>query len=700
MARSVGRPARSGYAILSIFLVISLSSPVAALVATSSGTEGQTAPFRIGEPRVGDEGTYVQTSNVGHLSRSFSFKWLEPGATYDEARARVLANRLEISGWQDDAIVAFEPGHFAPRHPIWESVWNASVEAGGLPPLQPEGTAHGVMRSWGVGAPNVPCGLRHPFAGKEVKVGDAVTAHSSCLPAFAGLLTWTISNITVSDAGRIATVALVAAVGEEPAARLYFAEGAAYPSRMTFRGFDPNGAEYELLSGRPGTTPLANEAHVLVAPPPAVALVPRPLWGIDDSETSHPFPLSHAWRAAVNAPHFAGLREFLTDHPKAYVVAATSEHHDGALEGHSWHMTVSDGSAVLQLRATRDATLALDQVGYLPGAYSFEVEQAEQPSTPLPPPAALPSHAPQLRGALQQMNAMLPGFEGQDIAWRFHFQCESSIACDKPQQNLVVESTTYDTSLDGSEALRYMAAAFDNTGNLTWIDWGTREVMRETLLPVPPASAGSPPESAPLVQGPTSDRPARLPTAAAVAASAVAAASLLWLAAKALAAWGGFSRVEPGEHPVQRRILEFVGANPGIHRSALKRAMALSNGRFEYHLERLVAAGKLLATSDGPFVTYRQPISDRIDELVVKASRTASLGSLLETIGTQPGLTRARLAKSTGMGRSSVHLLVKRLQDLALLDVREGAVYLTVIGATVRRRIHDRAIQASADSSP
>ncbi len=112
---------------------------------------------------------------------------------------------------------------------------------------------------------------------------------------------------------------------------------------------------------------------------------------------------------------------------------------------------------------------------------------------------------------------------------------------------------------------------------------------------------------------------------------------------------------------VRHRVLDAVGAKPGIHMRELARTLNVSLGDITHHVRSLESEGAIIGISDGHFRRYFLPTlvlpreSRRLNEddrrLLAECRRPASLAIILSLAAEGPlrhGQLRGRLGRSKG----------------------------------------------------
>lgn len=195
--------------------------------------------------------------------------------------------------------------------------------------------------------------------------------------------------------------------------------------------------------------------------------------------------------------------------------------------------------------------------------------------------------------------------------------------------------------------------------------------------------------------------------AAAAAATVVAGAGAAWTGARwrrglPLIGAFGFSRLLQDQlldHPVRRRIVDLVTAQPGIHPQGLVRQLSLTRGAVEHHLRILEKAGHVRGKPVQGRMCYFA--AGKVDVRVQPAAavlRAPLARNILETALGEPGLSLTDLTSRLGCSYGAMLYHVDRLEDSGMVrrERRGGTVTLVaqtlgeqalaVVGGTVPNR--------------
>lgn len=425
---------------------------------------------------------------------------------------------------------------------------------------------------------------------------------------------------------------------------------------------------------------------------PKIDLAPRQPWGPDDSGVEHPFPLSAAWQKAASDLAFRDFGDYLAGHPDAAAWDADySEERQGSTTYRVWRMLViSDGEPFYLVAKQTEQYVggpATDLFGIPPAGppvatYEFSTGSASVSGITNDD---LPKQLPTVASGLAYWQA-LTGDAEPGNAWGL----DSCFACHGPGRSLKAGRDLFDrpaTPILGSTPDPTIVSSFvilDETGRPTGLWRQDSEYVRTAggLLGKGPGSGME--SSVAVLAG----HPFTVATLGAVAipVTTTAGASFLavlvgllvwfWPALKGLPFLGLFSRVREDkllEHPVRRRVMDQVEAQPGIHYQELLRAMGGGKGSLEHHLRKL-EEGRLVRAVRGPRYTCYFPWSANAasrDE--APALKSDGARRVFAAVQAHPGITGQDLAARTGLSASSVSEHVSRLAAAGLVrSSREG----------------------------
>ncbi|MCA1818643.1 MAG: hypothetical protein LC620_01090, partial [Halobacteriales archaeon] len=290
----------------------------------------------------------------GAFPTEVEFQWQADGVSFDETGARVAVNQLTV-GTHDAAQDRLETFMLVPgttREAAWttEQSWNSTVPGFFAVPGG-NGTDEEHLQNWNFQGRTASlwCGIRNDLQGAHVDLAQDVPVTATC---WDGPGSWNVEGYAMH-----ATKVLQGGNARMVTFRVFyhdrghtydfmewaFREDLPYPVNMTLPG--GAGARYDLTAFAPGAQPILAETRTIASAPPPVVFAPRQPWGPDETGLRHPFPASAAFRQARDDPQWTGLRDFLAQHPKAYVGTAGYWEDTYDFVQRSWTMVVTDGSA-------------------------------------------------------------------------------------------------------------------------------------------------------------------------------------------------------------------------------------------------------------------------------------------------------------------------------------------------------------------
>ncbi len=117
----------------------------------------------------------------------------------------------------------------------------------------------------------------------------------------------------------------------------------------------------------------------------------------------------------------------------------------------------------------------------------------------------------------------------------------------------------------------------------------------------------------------------------------------------------------------QKRVLKFIHANPGAHKSGIKQALGMGWGTVCFHTDNLIEAKKIHAIREGARVhMFEQTVPEPIARCAV-ALRQRHSQMLLELIEAAPDTNVSELARQVGAARRTIRVRLQHLQDAGLL---------------------------------
>lgn len=178
-------------------------------------------------------------------------------------------------------------------------------------------------------------------------------------------------------------------------------------------------------------------------------------------------------------------------------------------------------------------------------------------------------------------------------------------------------------------------------------------------------------------------------TPALAAATVLLPTALLWKLAS-LAALRRRARKDP---PMERRILDAVHAEPGIHHGELRRRVSAANGTLEHYLRRLLADGRLHRVQTPGYTCYVATGGAGADDVKARtALKSPTARGLLARLAGRDA-TVLTLAADAGLPLSTAHYHVAKLVKAGLVaaDRSQRPLNLTLTpagndaAATLRR---------------
>jgi predicted transcriptional regulator len=169
---------------------------------------------------------------------------------------------------------------------------------------------------------------------------------------------------------------------------------------------------------------------------------------------------------------------------------------------------------------------------------------------------------------------------------------------------------------------------------------------------------------------------------AAASAAVLLPAYLLW---HALFPAGVFRHRAP-RPSLREEIAAAVGAEPGIHHMQLVRRIGKGNGTVQYHVGRLIKAGKVVRVRAKGYACYF--LNGSTDSGLMAASaalRSGSAQRILEQAVAGPSRSLSELATDLGLSVSTVHYHVGRLAEAHVLRVEKAGPARVITAAEAGR---------------
>ncbi len=121
------------------------------------------------------------------------------------------------------------------------------------------------------------------------------------------------------------------------------------------------------------------------------------------------------------------------------------------------------------------------------------------------------------------------------------------------------------------------------------------------------------------------------------------------------------------------KLVEYILENPGAHFSLIKKQLALPNGSAGYHLRVLETAGFIKSRNDG-FRKRFYPFGYKVPEFQLRGAEVR----IVEIVGSNPGITQAKLAKKMKVTQPAVAYHLRALREKGVVvTVRGGGTRLT-----------------------
>ncbi len=459
---------------------------------------------------------------------------------------------------------------------------------------------------------------------------------------------------------------------------------------FTMTGFESNSS----LTASPN---LPSAEHI-----PAARLVPRPVWGIDDSGVNHPFKLSHAWKAAMEDPDSSHLREFMEDHPDGGVFYANQivDRSNDQVK-YRWFILLSDGPG--ENMGGFHASRTFDESEEFPPSQGtlvslnpsseITIQWYSVAASGFAPISKLPDLMPSVASLIPIWNAL--GDEDNFNSYGVDYTCRNDC------QELTLAVEVGQQMLDkGREqwADRFLGVDQEVSGNSSTLrvnGVGVPTQLRDVTISGRTFNEG-------IVAAPQGDDPADSPDRASIqmemrlwglgapeVASVTFVAILaglvywLWPVLKSSLGVGLFSRLRNDEllkHPNRLALYQAIQAQPGIHHIALIKLLGKGKGVVDHHLSKLVTANLVVLRKSAGRTCYfiRGSTHHGIMEVVPHLSDAGA--RVLSFIVAQPGLRGTDVANQLGVAKSTVSHHIQRLSEVGLIR-REGRdVYATDLG--------------------
>lgn len=575
------------------------------------------------------------------------------------------------------------------------------------------------------------CGILNRFQGTTVDVTGEREIYGMCeLTPY-----WTPEVVVEPMAAEVLDGRPTVAFGEAPAFVrgypprhiVWMSEELPYPVKMVVREQDDPTLHdvVRLVAFVPGETPMLHVGPDADPDPPTrIAWAPRQAWGPDDSDLEHPFPLSAAFARARDEPNETAVRDFLNEHPDAYVQEAS--YHEVWTDGYNvtrqWLMVFAGGSRGLCVHSlqyvesslrrdfARSHDLLRDVVWQLPDPtnqttyatrLTCRAEAEDVPALALPP--RMPT-AGSLQAVWKQYAS--PDYLAQGPnAWGFSLRCGSDVCAEaraRYRGGLDLRVGEYDWpdlpfGLDPAPTTvtqhHYRSnVQLDAEGRVTdYAEWTSVYEPANGSFPGPGGGEGRPSVAPSSFEVSLWTLPSgKYAVATGLVAVLAGLVYWLWPSLKGLVAAPLFSRIErPAalHHPARAHILALVEAQPGIHFQEITRRLEMGRGAAHHHLRKLVHVGLVSEQSGNGYLCYFA--KGRVDRRLMETApllKSAGARNLLTSATVQPGLSSLQLAAAARLDPATVSYHLRRLADFELVRLeragRELRVWTTDLGRT------------------
>ena len=558
-------------------------------------------------------------------------------------------------------------------------------------------------------APAVPCGLLNPLQGRAVelraqRIADPFPCQGRRADDPRGAWWLQLVGLQQEPEGPVLVAETFLGDYPRPFYRLWFKAEVPYPVRIEELAVSGRGmAALALERFERGSMAPQLEPPRLRGSLPALAAAPVRPWLLADDGVDHPFPLSAAFQAARDHPSSTGFREFLAQHPEAYVASAS--HRSSSMEGEppkeAWWITLTDGRMSQQFYVERTEAASDHPVGplpvtppapvptVLPGRSPWPTVRVssweKEPADGLPPRSRLPAALPTVASLLAQWQAMAPSHYHDKAPndWQFYVRC-SEDECARLWVYVAAGHNAYRrTYPDAAATASGDPLDVEQTSQLVyWSGWDDaflgpapqRYFERSTTWnargadpPAAAAGAGKDVAPVPRFQSTVWAFPS---DASAIGAAALVPGLLYWLWPWVKTGFGMFSRIESHrvlDNPTRRRLLERIEAEPGVHHGELVRMLGKGQGATEHHLRHLERAGLIKRLKCTGYTCYFPKSSGRQEMAAAPLLKSPVARAIVEAARAEPGVTGAELARRLRVSGPTVHYHVQRLKQGGLL---------------------------------
>ncbi|MES2154563.1 MAG: helix-turn-helix domain-containing protein [bacterium] len=667
--------------------------------------------FQIPMPNVGDRAAYAITfPNPATIHGSgdwgYDFTWLADEQVPGLHGGTMWANHILTKDVRGDD--SRDEDHFLPAGSLAADILRvSSSQTDATPGSVPDPSGQVRTNNWTSlfymeGTASLPCGLRNPFQGGEIALGQVVPDEHPCSdlpnPGETKDVELRVARIDSGDM-RVEwwmTLGYNQGVPDGPAVyddqptkqgEFVYRAGIPYPVTMEFP------TQRWTMTGFTRGTVLARSASDAAMPTQWV-FQPLDVDGPDETGVVHPFPLSEAFASARTGVD-PELATYLGQHPGAVMVWARHIAFDGHVDSPTpllpadqhrerWSFGVSDGGSIHETGIERRWT---HQIGNSGAPADVKVDP-DRPFSDMQPVSLdkLPQTMPSVASMLAQWRPWGdPNQVGND--WGFCFMEQA----DGYPIQMVWAGDATSTSTAAFPGLQADTTTWRAT-TMTWAPDGTAKRFDRSEQTDQPAGA-APLASTP--PAPVAPAPGVVPASTWIAPTPVQATTVafgalvaglayyLWPLAKG-GAVGLFSKTRDNElldNPVRRRIVEAVQAQPGIHYQALLRVLGESNGTMEHHLAKLTEAGLLKAVRAPGYTCYFPAGTDDRFAKAGPALRAPAARKLLDLLRKNPGMTPQEAARRLGIAPATVYYHLERLRAAGL--VAAGTLQPTETGMAI-----------------
>ncbi len=516
------------------------------------------------------------------------------------------------------------------------------------------------------------------------------------------------------------------------------------PVRALFERADAPGVFDGLRLARSSLilAPAAPLAPTLQGPAPDIRPEPRHPSGPSALRSSLPFSAREAYEWWLNDSPDPYLREFVSNHSDAYVLAAdyflqtqlslggwTTPYKD------VWRLAIAGGTDMISVEAQQnrpDETNPeswLDQAkGSKPsiiGKRDYWERWLLSTGEGIPPSSAMPSHVPSMEELALRWSSFrplpMPFYESE--WWGFRFRCDGP-DCSSANLTLWSSFSKWADELPESRKMLFLVMGYSSIdGEATFSADGGVQRLKDRLVihsaVVDSAKAALETQvegaAAPVQREPSTTTDAgtsmgigtewRLPAwplFGAIGPGALLLALLVgfWStirgALESVTTYVvGYSRTSLAtvqNHPIRARIAVLVSEVPGIHLNALQRRLGLPRGQVQHHVEKLLWAGLLVERKQ---LGYRCFFARK----AASAAALASAGALqavgarrvLDLVVRQPGLSARSISAAVSLSLPTTRHHLKRLEKGGLVRIEK---------TILRWQVHPVVADATASASP